>query len=127
MKKSTLGIIIGVICTGLLVATIVATKPDSISQTTKTESANEQISSATVASHTTKDDCWMIIGNSVYDVTRYVQNHPGGDEILRGCGKDATALFNSRRDGSERVGSGSPHSSSASSTLEQFKIGELTN
>ena len=46
-----------------------------------------------VAQHNSRDNCWMIIDDKVYDVTSYMSRHPGGDEILRGCGNDATALF----------------------------------
>jgi cytochrome-b5 reductase len=36
----------------------------------------------------------MAITGKVYDVTRYVDYHPGGrDELLRGAGMDATGLF----------------------------------
>lgn len=127
MKKSTLGMIIAVICTGLLVAIVLATKPESAQTKTNNASPSQEISAATVAEHITKEDCWMIISGEVYNVTEYVRNHPGGDDILRGCGKDATALFNTRRDENERVGSGTSHSSNARSTLESFKVGVLAN
>ena len=25
---------------------------------------------------------WMIISNKVYDVTKYLEDHPGGEEVL---------------------------------------------
>lgn len=38
--------------------------------------------------------CLLIIGNSVYDCTRWQRDHPGGHLTLRAlCGKDATDLF----------------------------------
>lgn len=125
MKKSTAGIILSVISSALLIGIIFATKPASPdpsgSKPAKSFSADE------VSTHVNADDCWMIIDGSVYDVTEYVEGHPGGNEILRGCGKDASMLFNSRRDGDEQVGSGTGHSSSAKSTLEKYKIGILAN
>eukprot|EP00730_Choanoeca_flexa_P000729 TRINITY_DN10317_c0_g1_i3.p1 TRINITY_DN10317_c0_g1~~TRINITY_DN10317_c0_g1_i3.p1 ORF type:complete len:507 (+),score=72.76 TRINITY_DN10317_c0_g1_i3:134-1522(+) len=40
-------------------------------------------------------DVWMAIQGQVYNVTPYMDFHPGGrDELLRGAGQDATALFN---------------------------------
>ncbi len=37
----------------------------------------------------------MVIRNCVYDVTEYIPYHPGGiPELMKGAGKDATALFN---------------------------------
>lgn len=64
----------------------------------------------------------------LYDLTDYVIRHPGGNEILRACGTDATSLFNSRQsaDGRERVGSGAPHSQAAAEQLARLKIGTLT-
>ncbi len=39
-------------------------------------------------------EIWMAISGKVYDITRYISYHPGGrEEILRGAGSDATALY----------------------------------
>ena len=73
-----------------------------------------------VAKHTTQFDCWMAIEGKVYDVTSYVGKHPGGKAILRGCGKDATVLFNTRPDGP-----GTPHPPEARQILQQFYVGDL--
>eukprot|EP00171_Calliarthron_tuberculosum_P015063 IDg15063t1 len=46
-----------------------------------------------VASHKSRTDAWMIIDGTVYDVTPYLEYHPGGIPIMMsGAGKDATAL-----------------------------------
>ncbi|CAL8073470.1 unnamed protein product [Orchesella dallaii] len=48
-----------------------------------------------IAKHNTETDCWLVIRNCVYDVTEYLPYHPGGiPEMMKGAGKDATALFN---------------------------------
>ncbi|XP_061393715.1 cytochrome b5 reductase 4 [Musca vetustissima] len=48
-----------------------------------------------LAKHNTRNDAWMAIRGVVYNVTRYMDFHPGGvDELMRGVGKDATKLFN---------------------------------
>lgn len=79
---------------------------------------------AEVARHNSKKDCWSIISGNVYDLSSYVIRHPGGDEILRACGVDATTLFTQRQTESGRpVGSGSPHSQVADEQLAKFKIG----
>lgn len=79
-----------------------------------------------VAQHASKDDCWAIISGDVYDLTEFINRHPGGDEILRACGTDATTLFNSRQtqDG-QAVGSGAPHSQAAQEQLAKLKIGTI--
>jgi cytochrome b involved in lipid metabolism len=41
-----------------------------------------------VTQHDTEEDCWLVIGNDnnggamVYDVTKYLSDHPGGPEIM---------------------------------------------
>ncbi|KAH0753597.1 hypothetical protein KY290_023867 [Solanum tuberosum] len=67
------------------------------------------------AEHNTKDDCWVVIDGKVYDVSSYLDEHPGGDDVLLGVtGQDATDEF-------EDAG----HSKSARELMEKFFIGEL--
>lgn len=41
--------------------------------------------------HYKRPSIWIVIEGMVYDVTTYLDHHPGGEEILRKCGaKDAT-------------------------------------
>ena len=45
--------------------------------------------------HTTENDCWTVLHGRVYDITLYLNYHPGGKrELMKGAGKDCTALFN---------------------------------
>ena len=46
-----------------------------------------------IKKHKKRDDCWLVIEDCVYNVTDYISQHPGGDRILEGAGKDATQLF----------------------------------
>ncbi|KAG2634557.1 cytochrome B5-like protein isoform X1 [Panicum virgatum] len=46
-----------------------------------------------VSTHNTRKDCWIIIKDKVYDVTAYVEEHPGGDDILNNAGCDSTEGF----------------------------------
>ena len=73
-----------------------------------------------VATHAVATDCWLIINGKVYNVTDFINGHPGGQAILEGCGKDATSLFETRP-----MGSGTPHSSKANEKLSDFYIGDL--
>lgn len=68
-----------------------------------------------VGKHSDRKDCWLIIDGKVYDVTAFMEEHPGGDEVLLACvGKDATADF-------EDIG----HSDSAKEMMPQYCIGEV--
>ncbi len=79
-----------------------------------------------VASHNSRTDCWTIISGQVYELTDFINRHPGGDEVLRACGTDATTLFTSRttKDG-QSIGSGTPHSQAAQEQLDQLKLWTL--
>ncbi|KAF4694965.1 hypothetical protein FOZ60_006483 [Perkinsus olseni] len=35
-----------------------------------------------VEAHNKGDDCWIIVHGSVYDVTDFVESHPGGPEVI---------------------------------------------
>ncbi|XP_027625706.1 cytochrome b5 reductase 4 isoform X2 [Tupaia chinensis] len=44
--------------------------------------------------HNKKEDCWICIRGFVYNVTPYMEYHPGGeDELMRAAGSDGTDLF----------------------------------
>ncbi|KAL1561626.1 cytochrome B5-like [Salvia divinorum] len=68
-----------------------------------------------VSAHKTSDDCWVIIHGKVYNVTSYLEEHPGGDEVILGqAGSDASQEF-------EDVG----HGSAARLMLDEFYVGEV--
>jgi len=72
-----------------------------------------------IAKHNTVQDCWLIIGEDgdkkVYDVTKYLDDHPGGPEIILDlAGQDANEDF-------EDIG----HSTDARKVMEQYLIGKL--
>jgi cytochrome b involved in lipid metabolism len=60
----------------------------------------------------------MAISGKVYDVTSYRPNHPGGDKMAAGCGKDATAMFNG-------IKGGKGHSDYAKSLQTDYYVGDL--
>ncbi|KAN0028602.1 hypothetical protein ACTFIV_010448 [Dictyostelium citrinum] len=52
---------------------------------------NNWFSLEEIAMHNSLDSCWMIIHNKVYDITKYINRHPGGkNALLRFAGKDGT-------------------------------------
>ena len=66
-----------------------------------------------VAKHASASDCWVIVRGGVYDVTRFVPKHPGGNMIYVKAGGECTALFDSY------------HPERARAVLEKYRIGDL--
>ncbi|ORY23133.1 putative cytochrome b2, mitochondrial precursor (L-lactate ferricytochrome C oxidoreductase) [Naematelia encephala] len=61
---------------------------------TKQASGQKLISFEEVQKHNKRDDCWVIIEGKIYDVTDFLDQHPGGPGIiLANAGKDATRIF----------------------------------
>lgn len=60
-----------------------AKKPRTISSYTASE----------VSKHCKSDDAWIIVDKKVYDITSYVDEHPGGDSILKNVGADSSEGF----------------------------------
>ncbi len=84
------------------------------------ESGSRLISRKEVGKHCVADDLWIILKNqqshklSVYDITAYVEEHPGGQAILNNAGKDSTKGFY-----------GPQHPSRVFDMIEDFYIGDL--
>jgi len=69
---------------------------------------------AEVSKHNTEEDCWIIVKDRVYDVSEYLELHPGGiDSITINAGHDATEDFVAI------------HSAKATKMLEKYYIGDL--
>ncbi|KAJ1643810.1 hypothetical protein J3B02_006181 [Coemansia erecta] len=68
-----------------------------------------------IEKHCTRDSIWIVVHDKVYDVTKFLDEHPGGEEvILENAGIDATEAF-------EDIG----HSEDARSMLKDYFIGDL--
>lgn len=52
------------------------------------------LSTSEIKNHNAKADCWSIVNGKVYNLTSYVQRHPGGNAVIANiCGKDGTSSF----------------------------------
>lgn len=71
---------------------------------------------ADVATHKDGTSCWTAINGGVYDVTSWINQHPGGPgAILSLCGKDGSSAFNGQHGGQPQP----------EEELAGFKIGVL--
>ena len=82
----------------------------------KPVSTNLPLTLDEVKKHNSADDCWSIIDGNVYDLTNWVNSHPGGSSRITSiCGKDGSSNF---------LGQHS-NSNSAKSQLNRFELGKL--
>ncbi|EJD54831.1 oxidoreductase [Auricularia subglabra TFB-10046 SS5] len=71
-----------------------------------------------VAQHASARDCWVAFNGTVYDVTDFVQDHPGGDDlILKHAGTDVRAAM-ADKDEHE-------HSKAAYEMLSEYAVGKI--
>lgn len=76
---------------------------------------SKQYTKSEVASLNCKDQTLIIIHDNVYDLTKFLNEHPGGEEVLLDHGgKDASEDF-------DDVG----HSKDALDLMKNYKVGEL--
>ena len=69
-----------------------------------------------ISKHSTAKDCWSIVNGNVYNLTTYVQSHPGGAGVIKNiCGRDGSGAFNNQ------------HGSSAkpNNVLSRFLLGSV--
>jgi type IV secretory pathway VirB10-like protein len=76
------------------------------------------VSRAEVAKNNSRSSCLVIIDGSVYDLTKWIAQHPGGaSNILNLCGSDGSSAFAGMHGGQARP----------SSTLQGYFFAELEN
>ncbi len=69
-----------------------------------------------VMKHADAKSCWTAINEKVYEVTTWIDEHPGGRQaILSLCGKDGTQAFEDKHGGQPRP----------NNELANFLIGDL--
>lgn len=101
----------------VLGAIIAATSFRTTTQTEQNEQAQVQkrnFTATEVAEHSQKDSLWIVLNGKVYDVTAYIEEHPGGAAIFRHAGSDATEGF-----------FGPQHPERVFDLIDDFYIGDL--
>ena len=71
--------------------TVGAAVSASLATTVAKSGGSLTLNMAEVAKHNSASDCWMVISGKVYDVTSFLNSHPGGSgTMLPYCGQEAT-------------------------------------
>lgn len=81
-----------------------------------------KISLKELSEHHTHASAWLSLNGIIYDVTVYLHYHPGGEIILKGCGKECSALFSNH---SFKIDTYHPWVN-AKHLLSKYAIGYLT-
>ena len=95
---------------------------EALSSTSTTDASSQSSGSGTtysradVAKHSKPSDCWTVINGKVYNLTKWIDRHPGGPGVIEMiCGKDGTGAFNGQHGGQRRP----------TSELTNYLIGSL--
>ncbi len=97
MKKNIIWTLIIIIFGGIALFFSINKSPaPTTNNTAQTPPATQKTFSINdVAKHNDQISCWTVVGGNVYDITNFILSHPAGvDKIMRGCGVDATNMFN---------------------------------
>lgn len=112
-KKIPIILIISIVGVAMF---FILTKQTNVTNT-NTAIASKTFSLEEVAKHNTKSDCWIVIHSSVIDATTFIASGKHNPEILRGCGMDATSMFEGERKHTK---------GEAQSLLQELAIGTLS-
>lgn len=56
-----------------------------------------------ISKHSIAKDCWSIVNGNVYNLTTYVQSHPGGAGVIKNiCGRDGSGAFKNQHGSSSK-------------------------
>jgi cytochrome b involved in lipid metabolism len=127
MQSKLISIIMGMVLVVGMGSLVYFTKESKYVPTSDTNTTSQTKSTATttpkssillteVAKNNSRTSCWSAINGSVYDLTSWIPNHPGGEQtILSLCGIDGSAGYNKQHG----------DSSKPARILGGFKIGTL--
>lgn len=61
---------------------------------TKKERSIRMMTKSEVLKHNSLNDCWIILKNKVFDITEFINYHPGSKDLFSEyAGKDCTEMF----------------------------------
>lgn len=66
------------------------------------DAEGEALTMDEVSANDSAESCWAVIDDTVYDLTGWIEEHPGGEGAIEQlCGTDATEAFEGQHAGSE--------------------------
>ena len=68
-------------------------KNQPVPEVAKVVPASGLITIAQLQQNKTNDSCWITVKKKVYNLTKFVEKHPGGKELFNGCGKEIDSMF----------------------------------
>ena len=100
-----------------IVNTVAPSKPAAVESQIEVEvGAPRVIGLDEIKVHNKNGDCWLVINKKVYDVSNYMESHPGGFDILleNSNGLDATEAYDD-----------ADHTKRAKEMLIKYYIGDI--
>lgn len=80
-------------------------------------STSSTVTRTEVEAHRTKGNFWTVVDGIVYDLSNYVDDHPGGPMIMNAAGADASVMFHTYH---------IHDPAKAAAVLRKFRIGQLS-
>lgn len=112
VARTLVAVVVAYFLAARLLSRADAGRGDDRAKTTKPDPTTPY-TTAEIATHASLNDLWVIIDDKVYDLTDYVDEHPGGtDAIAKNAGKDATVGFK-----------GPQHPSRVFDIVEEYRVG----
>lgn len=88
-----------------------------VESSTEPATPAQPVSKDELAKHAAPSDCWIAVRGKIYNVTRYIDEHPAPRETITStCGTDATVAF-------ETKNRGRAHSPGAHKLLDRMIVG----
>jgi cytochrome b involved in lipid metabolism len=121
-RELCINIVLGIISLLIIGYIIVHSTSSRTTQTPTIQNNKPTISMNDFTRHNSVNDCWIRINGNVYNITNFLNEHPGGpDIILPYCGgPDATGAFATK-------GGRGAHSPRADQLLQGLLIGILSS
>ncbi len=89
----------------------------SVSASPAASAVGAGITMADVEQHASATDCWAVVDGTVYNLTSWIGQHPGGSAVIEAiCGTDATTAFRTQH----------AQQTEPNEQLQEFEIGALS-